>query len=214
MRLIYRKRKRRRNIKTGRTLTRQVLLCILLLLIIIAAKKMDTAIVQTTYNLVKSQFAKNITLEDAGRGTASVFSKLKSGTITVVASLAGGDKALKFTLPSDEPGTYSVSSSGSMNGKTLEFYSDKEIQVYAAAGGTISEIGEDAGGNKYIKIYHGNEITSLYGGCTNTYVKPLEKVKRGQIIGSVGSGGDNILKFEIWDRGKLKDPTDYIKPGN
>lgn len=214
MKPFSRKRKRRGNIKTGQTLKRQILLCILLLLVIIAAKRMDTAIVQTTYNLVKGQFEKHITMEDAGNSVASAFGKLKNGTITVVASLAGGGKALEFSIPSDEPGTYNVSSSGNINGKTLEFYSDKEMQVYAAAGGTVSEIGQDAGGNEYIKIYHGNDVTSLYGGCTDTYVKPLEKVKRGQIIGSVGSGEENILKFEIWDKGKLKDPTDYMTLDN
>ena len=92
----------------------------------------------------------------------------------------------------------------------MEFHSDKEIQVYAAAGGTVSDIGIDAEGNKYIKIYHGNDMTSLYGGCATTYVQPLEKVKRGQIVGSVIAGEGQKLRFEIWNDGKLMDPSDYI----
>lgn len=194
----------------GKTMIRQVLLCILLLLVIILAKKMDTAIVNNAFQAVKVQFTKDVTITGITDAGKAVLGKFKDGTTAVVASLTQGNKGLQFSTPSDVPGTYSVSKTQGSSGKTMEFQSDKEIQVYASAGGTVSEIGIDAEGNKYIKIYHGNDITSLYGGCSTTYVQALEKVKRGQMIGSVGAEEGHKLRFEIWDDGKLVDPADYI----
>ncbi|HZK01619.1 MAG TPA: M23 family metallopeptidase [Anaerovoracaceae bacterium] len=210
---MFRKRKvfprRRRNLR--KNLIRQVFICILILLIVILVKKMDTAVVQSTYDLVKGQFARHITLTDIGGGLKSTVGKFKDGTVTVIASLTGGDKGINFATPADIPGTFSASTSGVKNpGKTVEFFSEKEIQVYAAAGGIISEIGKDIEGNNYIKIYHGNEISSIYGGCTSTYVQALEKVKKGQLIASVSAGDGHVLRFEIWNNGKLTDPSEYI----
>lgn len=208
------RRRRRRIIPTKpgirKNIGRQIVLCILILLIVVVAKKMDIAIVQSTYNVIKAQFTQNVTLSDIGDGAKSVFGKLKDGTITVVASLVDGKNGIKFTSPADIKGTFSASYSGTDLGKTVEFNSKDEIQVYAASGGTISEIGNDASGNKFIKIYHGNEIFSVYGGCTTTYVQSLEKVKRGQILASVAAGEGQMLKFEIWEKGTLIDPTKYL----
>ncbi|MGI6733096.1 MAG: peptidoglycan DD-metalloendopeptidase family protein [Anaerovoracaceae bacterium] len=200
----------RANRNMGKTMIRQVLICILILLIIIVAKKMDNALVNNTFQAVKAQFTKDITIASIADSGRSFIGKFKDGTTTVVASLVQGSKGLDFSTPSDVPGTYSASANQSGKGKTMEFSSDQEIQVYAAAGGTVSDIGLDAEGNKYIKIHHGNDIISLYGGCTSTYVQPLEKVKRGQIIGSVAVGEGRKLKFEIWNSGKLDDPSKYI----
>ncbi len=200
--------RRRRNM--GKTIIRQVLLCILILLIIVFAKKMDTAVVQSALQGMKAQFAKDITLSGIIDSGKSTFGKLGDGTSFVVASLTKGIKGLEFSPPADVPGSYSASAGETAAGKTLEFQSGQEIQVYASEGGTVSQIGTDAWGNKYIKIYHGNEMTSLYGGCTQVYVETLEKVKRGQIIGTVAAGDDQTLRFEIWNDGKLADPSDYI----
>jgi hypothetical protein len=200
----------RTNRNMGRTLIRQVLICILILLIIIVAKKMDTAIVNNTMQAIKTQFTKDISITNVADSGKAFIGKFKDGTTAVVASLTQGGKGLEFSTPSDVPGTYSASANQGSTGKTMEFSSDQEIQVYAAAGGTVSDIGLDAEGNKYIKIHHGNDMISLYGGCTSTYVQPLEKVKRGQMIGSVAAGEGRKLRFEIWNNGKLDDPSNYI----
>ncbi|MDI9493742.1 MAG: M23 family metallopeptidase [Bacillota bacterium] len=198
------------NRRMGKTMIRQVLICIIILLIVIVAKKMDNAIVNNTYQAIKAQFTKEITFASIADSGMAFIGKFKEGTTTVVASIMQGGRGLEFSTPSDVPGTYSASANQSGTGKTLEFTSEEEIQVYAAAGGTVSDIGLDAEGNKYIKIHHGNDLISLYGGCTSTYVQPLEKVKRGQMIGSVAAGEGQKLRFEIWNKGKLDDPSKYI----
>jgi len=193
---------------TGRTVKRQFLLCILILLMVIGIKKIDVAFVQKAADAVKVQFAHHISIADMGTSTKSALGKIKSGSIDVIATLAGRNKGIEFASPADIGGSLNVTSDG--GGKTVEFYSEKEIQVYAAAGGTVSDIGNDAEGNKYLKIQHSNDLSSIYGGCTSTYVKTLDKVKKGQIIGSVAEGDEHVLRFEIWNKGKLTNPADYI----
>ncbi|GAB1475327.1 hypothetical protein MASR2M70_01590 [Bacillota bacterium] len=208
------RRRRRRIIPgkagKGRNVGRQIALCILILLVAIIAKKMDTAIVQSTYSVIKAQFTQHATLSDMGDGVKSALGKLKDGTVTAVASLSEGKKGVRFSSPSDIEGTLSAAAAEGNTGKTVEYISEKEMQVYAAAGGTVSEIGKDTSGNSYIKIYHGNDMFSIYGGCTATYVQSLEKVKRGQILASVAAGEGNMLRFEIWNKGELIDPAKYL----
>ena len=207
---MRRRRTYNKRYNIGRLMLRQLLLCALILLVIIAAKKTDATIIGNTYQAVKTQFTKDFSMTGITDTGKTVLSKFKEGTTAAVASLVNGNKRLDFSAPSDIPGSLNVSASSASAGKTVEFQSEKEIQVYASAGGTVSEIGDDAEGNKYIRIYHGNKLTSLYGGCTSTYVTALEKVKKGQMIGSVAAGEGHKLSFEIWDDAKLLDPSEYI----
>lgn len=195
--------------RMGQTLIKQVILCIIIILLVIIAKRMDIAIVNKAVETFHTQITKDYTAKDIANTAKSAFNQVKDSTVTIVASLRGGEKAIEFAPPSDEDGTLSVSAAGD-GGKTMFFLSDEEIQVYAAAGGTVSEIGTLGNTDKYIKITHGNDIISLYGGCTEVYVQALEKVRKGQIIGTVAAGEERHLSFEVWVDGELKDPTDYI----
>ena len=93
---------------------------------------MDNAIVNNTYQAIRAQFTKEITFASIADSGRAFIGKFKDGTTTVVASLMQGS-GLEFSTPSDVPGTYSASASQSGTGKTLEFTSEEEIQVYAAA---------------------------------------------------------------------------------
>lgn len=210
MSLKKRKKSRRSTGRISKTLIKQTLFCVLIVVVLVTAKKTDITMVNNTFYAIKTQFTKEASFTNAKEAGRQIANKIKDSTEDVVISLAKGKKGIDFTLPSDVVGSYSASSAIDGLGKTIEFVSDKELQVYGAAGGTISEIGDDAEGNKYIKIFHGNDLYSLYGGCTSVYVKTLEKVKKGQIIGSVAQGEGNKLRFEIWEGTKLADPSVYI----
>lgn len=193
------------------TLTRQIIICIIIILLILVAKKMDILLVNNALETFHTQISKDYTTNDIGTGIKTAFTRVKQGSKTMVATFRMGEKRMEFSVPADVEGTLSASASGEDVGKTMEFQAEKEIQVYAAAGGTVSEIGDSGNNVKYIKISHGNQIISLYGGCTEVYVRSLEKVRKGQIIGSVPGGADRHLLFEIWVDGKLANPVDYIK---
>ena len=190
----------------GRTLVKQLILCIFILLFIILAKWIDHAALNKAMEDLGQQLNKNYTVSDFLSVGKTAVGRLKEGTMTVVAALIDGNKHMEFTSPTDQPGTYTASQTPGNSGKSVQFEATKELQVYAIAGGTVAEIGLES---PYIKISHGNDIYSLYGGCTTVYVKPLEKVKKGQMIGSV-SAGEQPLLFELWIDGKLADPASYI----
>ena len=64
-----------------------------------------------------------------------------------------------------------------------------------------------------IVIMHDKRVTTHYGHCAKIKVKPGQKVKAGQIIGTVGSTGLSTgphLHFEIRVDGKAKNPLEYI----
>jgi murein DD-endopeptidase MepM/ murein hydrolase activator NlpD len=195
----------------GQTVIQQIIVCIIIVLLVIMAKKMDIAIVNHAMETFHTQLSKNYTATDMIDTTKTAFSKLKEGSTTIVATLIKGGKMAEFSPPTDGIGSLTASVPGSNGGASVQFKADEEIQVYAASGGTISEIGNGANESQYIQITHGNKIFSLYGGCTEVYVKPLEKVKRGQIIGTVKEGENQFLTFEVWVDGKLADPTDYVQ---
>jgi len=64
-----------------------------------------------------------------------------------------------------------------------------------------------------IVVQHLNGYTSHYGHCFDMTVQPGDKVKAGQIIGSVGSTGAVTgphLHFEIRRNGSPKNPEQFI----
>jgi murein DD-endopeptidase MepM/ murein hydrolase activator NlpD len=93
----------------------------------------------------------------------------------------------------------------------MKFQSDEELQVFSIGGGIVSEIGVSDQYGKYIKIVHGDDIVSIYGGCSQIYVQSLEKVKKGQLIASVSPENNGYLSFELWVDDEIANPADYIE---
>ncbi len=85
--------------------------------------------------------------------------------------------------------------------------------VFAASDGVILFSGTWGGYGKAIIIDHGASMTTLYGHLSQYFVKKGIFVKKGQIIGLVGSTGWSTgphLHFEIRVEGKETDPIKYL----
>lgn len=85
--------------------------------------------------------------------------------------------------------------------------------VGAAAEGTVVASGWGGAVGKYIKLDHHNGYQTLYGHLDKLYVRTGQSVRRGQLIGRSGSTGRVTgphLHFTIWERGRIKDPMDYL----
>ncbi len=87
--------------------------------------------------------------------------------------------------------------------------------VRAAEEGLVVEAegGWNRGYGTYVKIDHGNGLQTLYGHLSKLAVEPWEEVKRGQVIGYVGSTGASTgphLHFEVRVNGEKKDPLQYL----
>jgi murein DD-endopeptidase MepM/ murein hydrolase activator NlpD len=85
--------------------------------------------------------------------------------------------------------------------------------VRAAAGGEIFEAGFYRGYGKCIIILHGGGLSTLYGHLSAIRVRIGQRVKRGELIGWVGSTGLSTgphLHFEVREDGVPKNPFRWI----
>ncbi len=90
--------------------------------------------------------------------------------------------------------------------------------VYAADSGYAAVVGWDnTGYGNMILLNHGNGYLTRYGHLSAFNVTPGQAVKKGQLIGRVGSTGHSTgphLHFEIILNGAFKNPAYYIRiPG-
>ncbi len=87
--------------------------------------------------------------------------------------------------------------------------------VYATrAGKVISAVTSNSGYGIYVLIDHGDGYSSLYAHMSARYVNSGDSVKKGQMIGRVGSTGNSTgphLHFEIRYYGEKKNPMNYVK---
>ena len=86
-------------------------------------------------------------------------------------------------------------------------------KVIATADGKVSQISRTTGLGKLIVIDHGYGFTSRYGHLSEIKVQRGQKVRRGDLIGLMGSTGYSTgphLHYEVVRNGKFFDPQEYI----
>lgn len=89
--------------------------------------------------------------------------------------------------------------------------------IYASDNGTVSVAvysGWNRGYGKHIIIDHGNSKKTLYGHLSKNFVQVGEKVKKGQVIGMMGTTGRSTgvhLHFEVRFGSSLVNPLKYVK---
>lgn len=86
--------------------------------------------------------------------------------------------------------------------------------IIATANGTIKVVGNQKSGmGKYVTINHGFGFQTRYGHLSKITVKRGQKVKRGDVIGMMGSTGYSTgphLHYEVIRNGKFLNPHNYI----
>lgn len=85
--------------------------------------------------------------------------------------------------------------------------------VIAPADGIVVFTGREGGYGNLITISHGYGISTRYGHLKKIFVKPGQKVQRGDIIGEMGSTGRSTgphLHYEVRIYGKPVNPINYI----
>lgn len=97
----------------------------------------------------------------------------------------------------------------------LDFAARAGTPVYAAGDGVVLENGkmELTGYGTVVRIQHRSNIVSLYAQLLESKVTPGQRVKRGELIGYVGSSGIAIgphLHYEIWVDHKPVDPMRFL----
>jgi len=95
----------------------------------------------------------------------------------------------------------------------MDFSAPKGTPVYATGDGVVGRADNRASGyGKHIRIDHGFGYVSLYAHLNAFKVRRKQKVKRGDIIGYVGSTGRSVaphLHYEIFKDGKRINPLNF-----
>ena len=82
--------------------------------------------------------------------------------------------------------------------------------VRAAADGVVTFAGKAGGYGELVRIEHGDGVETLYGHLSALLVRPGMSIRRGTVIGAMGSTGrstGNHVHFEVREDGIAVDPT-------
>lgn len=98
--------------------------------------------------------------------------------------------------------------------KGLDFTAPQGTPIYATGNGTIEVAGQTGDGfGNHVVINHGYGYETLYGHMYKVKVKVGEKVKRGEVIGWVGSSGKSTgphCHYEVHINGQEVDPVYFF----
>lgn len=86
--------------------------------------------------------------------------------------------------------------------------------IYATADGIVGRAQRLGGYGNYVEIEHGNAIQTRYGHMSSYIVTPGQSVKKGQIVGYVGSTGrstGNHLHYEVRIEGAPVNPMPFVR---
>ena len=95
----------------------------------------------------------------------------------------------------------------------IDFSAATGTRVYATGNGVISQAGWDGGYGNLIIINHGYSYMTYYGHLSRIGVKNGQLIKRGQVIGYVGSTGKSTashLHYEVRKDGNAINPINYF----
>lgn len=86
--------------------------------------------------------------------------------------------------------------------------------IYATADGIVGRAQRLGGYGNYVEIEHGNAIQTRYGHMSSYIVRPGQQVKKGEIVGYVGSTGrstGNHLHYEVRIEGAPVNPMPFCR---
>lgn len=85
--------------------------------------------------------------------------------------------------------------------------------VYAVGDGVVNKAGNGGAYGNQVVLGLGGGLASMYGHLSKFAVKPGQRVRKGQVIGYVGSTGLSTgphLHYEVWKNGQPVNPGGYL----
>jgi len=99
----------------------------------------------------------------------------------------------------------------------IDFGAKMGTPILSAGDGTVAFAGQESGYGNYTCIDHGHHVATCYGHQSALLVQVGDQVKRGQVIGLVGSTGYSTgphLHFEVRINGNVVDPMPWLTTTN
>ncbi len=94
-----------------------------------------------------------------------------------------------------------------------DFAGKEGAEVVTVAAGIVVFAGERNGYGKMVEVNHGGGFSTRYGHHQGLLVKVGDIVRKGQVIGLIGSSGRATgphVHFEVFKNGRVVDPSQYI----
>ncbi len=95
----------------------------------------------------------------------------------------------------------------------IDFTAPRGTPIYATGNGTIKTAENTSGYGNHVVIYHGFGYSSLYAHMSKMATKPGRQVKRGELIGYVGSTGTSTaphVHYEVIKGDRKINPINYF----
>ena len=95
----------------------------------------------------------------------------------------------------------------------LDIAGDKGQPVYATAAGRVVQVGYQGSYGNLIVVEHGFGLETRYGHLSRFHVARGQQVKRGDVLGLIGSTGrttGNHLHYEVHANGRLLNPLQLL----
>jgi murein DD-endopeptidase MepM/ murein hydrolase activator NlpD len=92
----------------------------------------------------------------------------------------------------------------------LDFRAGQGTPIYAVTDGKVEFAGRNGGHGNFVRLDHGNGLDTGYSHMSRIAVSRGQRVRRGQVIGYVGSTGLSTgphLHYEMYRGGKTVDPS-------
>jgi murein DD-endopeptidase MepM/ murein hydrolase activator NlpD len=94
--------------------------------------------------------------------------------------------------------------------KGIDFHAPYGSPIYAVSDGTVEFAGRHGGHGNFVKLGHGGGLETGYAHMSRIAVSNGERVRRGEVIGYVGSTGLSTgphLHFEVYRNGQTVNPA-------
>jgi len=94
----------------------------------------------------------------------------------------------------------------------MDFTAPMGTDIYSTGNGRVQSAGWEQGYGNCVQINHGYGYLTLYGHMSSIKVRAGQSVKRGDIIGLVGSTGKSTgphLHYEVHYKGEVMNPQNY-----
>lgn len=98
----------------------------------------------------------------------------------------------------------------------VDFRASTGTSVLATADGQVLRAGRAGGYGNLVELRHAHGLTTRYGHLSKIMVKSGQSVKRGDVIGKVGSTGRSTgphLHYEVRNKGNARNPQPFMDAG-
>ena len=148
-------------------------------------------------------------------GFANLFASLQrlDGTTKASAYIPSGRPVAKLSLTSNFGVRSDPFNGGARMHKGIDIPGPVGTPIYATADGVVSRAGWANGYGNLVQITHGSGMETRYGHMSKLLVSPNSSVKRGQIIGLMGSTGRSTgshLHYEVRVDGAAINPIPFV----